>query len=117
MSNFTPLVNKTYEFDGDTVNVQFRRLNRKHMLAAMPAFKKLRDAEGSDDNTHEAINDLLNDIADLLPEYVTTFEGLNDANNNVVGIETVINEMYFMRLCALIAVDVMRESSVSGGKS
>jgi len=114
MSNFTPLVNKEYQFDGDTVKVQFRRLNRKDMLAAMPAFKKLRDAETEDEN-NEAINDLLNDIADLLPNYVISLEGLTDADNGEVTIETVVNEMYFMRLCALIAVDVMKESSVSGG--
>lgn len=114
MSNFTPMVTKEYEFDGDTVKVVFSRLNRKDMLSAMPAFKRLRDADGEDAN-NEAVNDLLNDIADLLPQYVKSIEGLVDAEGNAVSIDVVVNEMYFMRLCALIAVDVMRESSATGG--
>ena len=117
MSNFTPLVERTYEFEGDSIKVVFARLRRKDMLAAMPAFKKLMDAEEAKDAELKsaAINDVLNIIAEVLPEYVKSVEGLKDSEGNDIGIKTVADEMYFMGLCAQIATDIMGESSVPGG--
>jgi len=115
MSNFTPLVTKEYDFDGDHIKVTFSRLTRKHMLAAMPAFKRMADSDEDSPERIEVINDVLNDIVDVIPKYVKSFDGLNDAEGNHIGIEIVINDMYFMRLAVLIASDMMRESSVPGG--
>jgi hypothetical protein len=119
MSNFTPLVTKEYEFDGDKVTVIFTRLKRKDMLSALPAFKKLNDMDEDDDGAEkqEVINDVLNGIADVIPDYVKTISGLVDADGDDVPIETVAEEMYFMRLCAQIAMDIMRESTVPGGNA
>jgi len=115
MSNFTPLVTKEYDFDGDHITVTFSRVTRKHMLASMPAFLKIQEAD--EDNRAEIINDVLNDIVDVIPNYVKSIEGLNDVEGNRIKIETVVTDMYFMRLCALIANDMMRESSAPGGNA
>ncbi len=115
MSNFTPLVTKTYDFDGDKVTVIFARLKRKDMLAVLPAYKRLNDADENSAEKAEAINDILNGIADSLPGYVKELTGLNDSKGNAITIETVVDEMYFMKLSSLIAADMMAESSIPGG--
>jgi hypothetical protein len=115
MSNFTPLVTKEYDFDGDKVKVTFSRLLRKDMLNVMPAFAKLNAAgEGSRDHD-DAVNDILNGLADSLPHCVKSFTGLNDSTGSPISIETVVGEMYFMRLCVLISMDVVKESGAPKG--
>lgn len=116
MSNFTPLVNKTYEFDGDTVHVTFARLRRKDMLTVLPVFSKLKDSEENSEEWTEGINDVLNELADLLPDYVKEFKGLLDSEGNAIEIGTVAVEMYFMKLSAMIAMDLIKESGVPGGE-
>ena len=122
MSNFTPLVEKEYDFDGDVVKVSFSRLRRQHMLAAMPAFKQFIDAKKDDDpdiigdkESLSALNDVLDIIIDVIPEYIDKFEGLKDATGEPISIETVISDLYFMTLCAKIATDMMKESTIIGG--
>jgi len=118
MSNFTPLVEREYEFDGDAIKVTFARLKRKHMMSSLPAMSKLANARMNEGDPvtgeqQEAINDILNNLADILPEYVKEFSGLNDVEGNAISINIVVEDMYFMRLCAMIAMDVVRESSVA----
>ncbi len=117
MSNFTPLVKREYEFDGDVIQVTFARLNRKDMVNVLPSFIKIKNAEKESDLFLEGINDVLNDLADLIPIYVKTFEGLNDAEGNVITIETVVNEMYFSKLSTMIAMDLIKESGVPSGEA
>ena len=116
MSNFTPTVSKEYEFDGDTVNVVFSRLLRKDMLTVLPAFLKLNKAEEDSDEYRDGINGILNNLAEVLPNYVSKMEGLNDADGVAITIDQVVNEMYFMQLCAMIVLDLIKESGVPGGK-
>ena len=116
MSNFTPLVTKEYEFEGDKVKVTFKRLTRKQMLDAIPLMNKINDLNSNDADLEStesltAINDFLNDIIDELPSSVIELEGLNDADGNAVSITTVVDDMYFMKLAALICMDVVRESA------
>ena len=132
MSNFTPLVQKEYEFDGDTITMHFRRLKRKDMLAIMPRLKKFEDSqreskalEKSDDAdavsaAAESVNESLGDLVDALsakvPEYTEHFEGLIDSEGHPIGIKTVCEELYFMRLCVKLCMDMIQESTVTGGK-
>ncbi len=115
MSNFTPLVTKQYDFDGDNVTVVFSRLRRNDMLNAMPKYAKLTAAGDDEAATTTAVNDILNDIADKIPEYVKDFSGLLDSEGNPISIETVVEDMYFLKLCASIATDMIKESAVPGG--
>ena len=133
MSNFTPLVEKEYEWDGDTVKVTFARLKRKDMLLVFPALKELgtaRDVQEGDEGVimvdgvgvkgediSNAMNDVLDVLLDKLPEYITEFEGLVDSDNQPISVETVASEFYFMRLCSMIVMDMVSESSFKGGKA
>jgi hypothetical protein len=119
MSNFTPLVTREYEFEGDKISMTFSRLKRKHMLGAMPALKTMRDLQdesASDDRMQTAMGDVLTAIVDHVPDYVTEFKGLTDENGNPISIETVCNEFYFMALSAQICNDVLQASTGTEGK-
>ncbi len=123
MSNFTPLVKTTYEFDGDTIQVWFSRLNRKDMLKILPSFAKIQqskdDAEKGDEMSVEYvanINDVLNEVAELIPKYIRKFEGLNDTDGKPITIETVVDEMYFSTLLSELIIDIIKQSGVPSGK-
>jgi hypothetical protein len=114
MSNFTPLVTKEYEFEGDTVTVTFRRLKRKHMLQALPAMNRLSELDVNEteiNNKTELVNDFIGSIIDAIPEYVETFSGLADSEGNPIGIETVINDFYFLKLATFISMDMVKSST------
>lgn len=120
MSNFTPLVHKQYEFEGDKISVSFRRLKRKHMISISPMLAKLQSltdeqgnipAEAIMDN-NEALSDILDAIIDHIPEYVSVFNGLTTADGLEVTVETVADDVYFMPLALQIAMDMVVESSV-----
>ncbi len=116
MSNFTPLVKKQYEFDGDTVHVSFSRLSRKAMLDVLPSFNKLNSAEKGTPEFSEGVNDVLNTLADALPSCVKTVSGLKDTDGSDIVIQQIVDEMYFMVLLSEITMDLIRESGVPGGK-
>ena len=118
MSNFTPQVTKEYEFDGDTVKVTFSRLKRKDMMATLPAMRKLsllrvnEDSEVTEEQT-DVINTILDDLSDVVPNYITSIEGLTDTEGHPLGADIVMTDMYFMRLSALIIMDLIKESSLA----
>ena len=118
MSNFTPLVTQEYEFEGDTVSITFSRLKRKDMIGAMPALQALQQAKEAEDNElmGSAINDVLNSIVDVIPDYVKEFSGLNDVMGEPVPIETVCSEFYFVKLVMQIAIGMLEVSSGKEGK-
>ncbi len=116
MSNFTPLVKREYEFDGDTVHVTFSRLRRKDMLTVLPSFMELKDAEEHSTEWSDGINSVLNILAEIMPKYVKELKGLLDAEGDLITIETVSEEMYFMKLSAMIAMDLIKESGVPEGE-
>jgi hypothetical protein len=114
MSKFTPLVKRTYEFQGDSISVSFRRLTRKHVLGFMPKVIAAQHCEGAEQL--QAQNEMLNDLVDLLPQYVEEFTGLRDTDGNAVQFDTVVSEIFFIDLVTEIGTDLMNESMVMDGK-
>jgi hypothetical protein len=110
MSNFTPLVDHEFEFQGDTVKVRYARLKRTEMLKVLPLFKKLAESEDQQDG----VNEILELLIDSIPEYVKEFSGLLDANGNPVTIDVVIADFYFLQLAAQIAMQMIKDSSPQG---
>jgi len=118
MSNFTPLVNKQYEFEGDTVKVRFARLKRKHMFKLMPLIQQARDAVGEDGDKSkmaEFSTEMLGSMLDLLPSYVEEIDGLTDKAGNAISIDTVADDTYFIDLAGDIAMDILDASMVLKG--
>ena len=119
MSNFTPLVEKEYDWEGDTIKVSFSRLTRKDMILIFPALKKfqvIQDGDESESAINDAMNEIVDVLADRVPHYIKDFTGLKDVAGNAIGIETVINEFYFIGLSIRIIMDMVNESSLKGGK-
>jgi hypothetical protein len=122
MSNFTPLVAQQFTFGDETINVKFSRFKRKDVLKLMPVIQRMKVDDDSDDDSDEvkearseAMNDLITESFAVLPDYIKEFDGLTDADGNALGIETVIDEMYFISLATEIVMAIMNESVVMLG--
>jgi len=129
MSNFTPLVHQEFEFQGDIIKVTYSRLKRVDMLGVIPYMKKLGEVQGEmvmvddlptfpdadEEAQGEALREILDQLIDVLPDYVTSFKGLKDADGDAVEIKTVINEFYFLSLATQIAVQMISDSSATEG--
>lgn len=109
MSGFTPLVSETFKFDGDEVKVQFKRLKRKDMISLIPKM--------SEGGRIEITSEVINQAIDLIPEYVTKFDGLRDANGDVVDLELALDNAYFTKLVSEIALTMVTESVMREGNS
>ena len=118
MSNFTPLVNKQYEFESDTVKVKFKRLKRKAMFKLMPLIQEARASAGEGGDKAKLVEfstEMLGSMLDLLPEYVEEIDGLEDAEGNPITIDTVADDTYFIDLAGDIAMDILDASMVLKG--
>ena len=116
MSKFTPLVKKEYEFEGDKVVVNFRRLQRGDMIKLMPLIQKQRDA-GDKGMRLEVIGEFMTEISDMVPKYVTGMSGLTAEDGTEISVETMAAEVYFLDLQTSIAMDLLNESMVGGGSA
>ena len=117
MSNFTPLVSKTYTFEGDTITVEFARLKRMDVLMMMPKVQQAAALQIKKDETGAALlnNEVLNDLLTVLPDYVKKFDGLTYENGEPIKFSEAVDEMYFMDLITDIGMDVMNSSMVVEG--
>jgi len=131
MSNFTPLVEREFEFQGDIIKATYSRLKRNDMLKVLPLMKNLNEVQGdvvmvdgmptfpnADIEKQQAvINDVLTALIDSVPNYIKSFSGLKDADDNDVDIETVTTEFYFLNLAAKIALQMIKDSSATEGNA
>jgi len=106
MSRFLPTVLHTIDFDGDTVSVKLRRVTRGDMLRIAPHLP----TDGNEPTTEQNLI-MLEEIAQVLPGYVESFDGLVDGNGEPITLETVISEAYFLELLGEIAGLLISSSS------
>lgn len=116
MSRYTQKINKVFQFEGDDVKVRYTRLKRKK---AFQVTAKLPKGVGAD-NIREAVSitdalDVMEIMADYLPDQVVHFEGLSDADGNPVTLEEALDEAYFTELVADIALAIFEDSFPAGG--
>jgi len=112
MSRYTPLVEFQTVFEEDTVTMELDQLTRKQFLSWMPYMSEVDD-EGklSTENTMK----LVNEAADLIPEYVKNFKGLKDMDGVAITLETVVKKVYFMTLVSEIVMELIQNSQVGKG--
>ena len=110
MSRFTPLVQKEYTFEADKITVLFSRLKRKHVMKLLPHIATL----GEKSSEKSAV---LNEMLDVIPEYITSLQGLVDSQGIAVTSDTVFEEVYFMELAMAITMDVIAESMPMMGEA
>ena len=110
MGQFTKLVKRTFEFDDEKVTVTFARLRRKDMMKIVPLVAKLNQEKPDGDNAVSIAEHFLGDFSDRLVDYIKEINGLTDASNEPVTIETVVDEAYFTPLLVDIAEAMVEES-------
>lgn len=114
MSNFTPLVEKEYKFEGDAIRVKLSRLKRKHLLTLFGDFSALADIEDEKKRKAKISSAMMDLDEDIINECVVEFAGLKDSDGNPVLKEVVFSELYFLELATEIFLDLMSESFVAG---
>ena len=119
MSNFTRTFTKNYDFDGDKVHVEMKRLKRAQALTLIPVVQEVSNAAESDDpnkaqmQTETAMG--LMEIAEgILKDAIVKVSGLYFDDTEVqVGteeFEEMLTSVYFMQLIMLIVNDLIEES-------
>lgn len=97
MSNFTPKVHETIEYDGDTVTFDLRRMLKEDVLETAP-YTPQPDENGVVRVDPEKNVKLINCVIDMLPKYVDNFKGLTNAEGIVVPFDEMYAEGYFYTL-------------------
>lgn len=110
MSNYLPLVNKTYHFEGDAIEVSFSLLTRKQMMDLLPLMPK----EG-EEATMEEQTKLMDIGISTLKENIVSFSGLKDGNGRALEFEEAVEKAYFSNLMTDILTDMYSESILDDG--
>ncbi len=113
MSNFLPLISKTYEFEGDTITASFKRLTRGQMILISPFIQNSTDKESQSVEDQMRLIDI---TVNALSENIESFEGLKDSDDCEIAFDTAQNEAYFMSLLSEMAMDLITESMVQEKK-
>lgn len=116
MSNFTPNFTKTFNFQGDTITVKFRRMKRQHMALLAPYF------EESDEGLSLKFTDVqefLDKCQLIFTDTIVSFNGLRTADGEEITeshdlYETeVLSGTYFQELLMEMTTELINQSSVS----
>jgi len=110
MSGYTQLVSKKFVFEGDEVEVQFRRMKRKHMLKLLPLINKFNSAQDGGEDTSNIMPELLQEVMSVAEEYVAYLNGLKDADGEEISVSQMFDEMYFTELAANISMSLLDAS-------
>ena len=111
MSQFTPLVSYETEFEGDRITMNLRRLQRKDMQKLTPY---MHAEDGGTKITFSDQMEFSNMAMDLLPVYVSNFQGLTNSAGEPMSIESIIDEVYFSSLLQELVVEIFSISRLSG---
>ena len=114
MSQFTPQVSHEVEFEGDVVTMKIRRMQRKDFQRLMPYMREESDKITMSFSDKVEFGGVM---FDLLPEYVSDFQGLMDAGGQPLAFDTIAGEVYFNDLLQDIATKLFSISRLSGDEA
>lgn len=117
MGTFTSVIKKEFEFDGDKVVVTFRRMKNKHFLKIAPFL--IPDPNGPPTLKAGMLRavKLVDDAKEILTECVVRIVGLTDAEGNPLGLETILEESFFISLMDEMLGFLMEESVLKGDEA
>lgn len=101
MSQFTPTVKFTTEFDGDKITMTLKRLTRKQLHTCSPIMENL--------DSFEKKLEYLDVMAKLLPDVVSDFQGLV-IQGKEVSLDIILQEGFFGPLIDEISGELFRVS-------
>ena len=114
MSKFTTTKVKTFEFEGDTVEVRYKLLTRGQFAKLLPFFGKM-DTDNPDPNDVMEMCDVANEFL-IKEKVIVSFKGLTDGDGEVLNAETVFSQNYFLTLMIEIISALITDSSLSEKK-
>jgi len=112
MSKFTKQIKRTYQFDGDEIQITMDRLKRKDALKIAPLMTE-PDENGKVAMSFEDSMKFADVASSILKKYITVFEGLKDGDGNALSVGDIFGEegaVYFMELVSEIISDLMEAS-------
>ena len=120
MSGFTKEAKKTYQFDGDEVEVVYSNLTRGDMMKLSPLLPKLKKDKNGDPAKDKDGNVIVDDEfgaeeslkmmevgGDVMLLRIKSMSGLIDSDGKKIPIKTMLSEMYFKDLASEILKDMM----------
>lgn len=112
MGNFTKDITKSYEFDGDKINVTMQRLKRADAMSLAPYMKQTSDGVAM---SFKDQVEFIDAAANVLPNCVTNITGLiiDGAEASFEEAKVIYTEMYFMPLISQIVRDLVAESFIT----
>lgn len=111
MSNFTPTVKESIEFDGDTVQLVLRRLKIKH---SMMLASHIRTSDGNTVMNFAEFTEMAEKAGQILPDCVVSMTGLTGTDGTPLAISDILSEAYFQELIVGILTKLILHSSVAG---
>jgi len=114
MSKFTKHIKRTYEFDGDTVEVVMARMKRKDAVKIAPKMGQPNE-EGDITMTVEQSIKFTDESADMLAKYVVSLDGLKEEDGTPIDKDALLGEegpVYFLELLSKMFADLLNASFV-----
>lgn len=112
MSGFTKSVPFTTQFDGDEVRMKLARLSRGDLAKFAPYIETAKESGGV--MRFKDSMEMVDVAAQIIPQYVSQFQGLNDADGEPVDLETALEQSYFLPLVSVIIGRLVEVSSPKG---
>lgn len=117
MSNFTRTVKKTFNFDGDEIEIVFNRLKTSD-FRLLASHLEIDEETGLPTGKVSFGNqmDMITKAIEILPNRVESMTGLKDPEGNQMEFIDIVNEQYFMGFVSDVFAAVMGASVVSNEK-
>lgn len=117
MSNFSLVIKKTYEFEGDTISVEFKPLTKDQMISISPYMPEVdgKDKKGKPTLKKQSMEEMMKVsemTTKLLKDNLVSFEGLVNDGGDPISIDDVFEFNYFSKLLNAICSDFMGGGSV-----
>jgi len=112
MSNFTKTFTINTTFENDQITLIVERMKRKDALKLIPYMGE-PDKDGKIKISFKGQIELLDVAADLLPKYAKSMTGLVTKDGDVISIEDMCSEAYFLDLIGNIINELMTKSFMS----
>ena len=113
MSSFTKRIKKEFSFEGDTVTVVAQRMKKEDYTTMAPILKMEDGKQGVDQSDP---NKVMSVGVDILKRRVESIDGLRADDGELLTVDDMLSETYFMGLVGDILGWVMESSFAAEGK-
>lgn len=113
MGRYTPTVKFTTEFDGDKVEVEFKRMRSDQSMRLAPFLRPSADGKGIEPLTIDDKMGLFRESLPILKECIVGITGSKQPDGTANDVETILSQEYFGPLIREIMERLMEASRVA----